>query len=365
VQRKVDNIFATIHLAKSNIINQANIGEEIIKQITIWVKRSKLNELSPTQSIAVTPHSLMTILRFPIFDDETFEYNIIKPVTQKDLIITTFFERVLKSNKKIWATTKECDNQNNLFICEQKNLIDASDVKCITNIFCLKNATCNYHKTYLQIIFDWNDDCQKSFEILKQKLIDPVTLDYPDFSRNNHFILTTDASKIGLGAVLANSNGRPVAYASRTLNKAEKNYSTTDIELLAIVWAVQKYRPYVFGRYFEIYTDHRPLVYLFSQADPSSRLNKFRMVLMEYIFSITYLKGKDNAVADALSRINIEELNEITRQIENSKVLVVTRSKAKQGEQSKSNMEKPKEKPQENPKGQDLITPKSRRFVRF
>jgi RNase H-like domain found in reverse transcriptase/Reverse transcriptase (RNA-dependent DNA polymerase)/Integrase zinc binding domain len=197
------------------------------------------------------------------------------------------------------------------------------------------------------VIFDWNEECQKSFETLKQQLISPITLDYPDFSENNTFILTTDASKIGLGAVLSNSNKRPIAFASRALNNAEKNYSTTEIELLAIVWAVKKYRPYLFGRHFEIFTDHRPLVYLFSQADPSSRLNKFRMTLMEYDFSISYLKGKDNAVADALSRISIKELSAITQQVENSKVLVVTRSKAKRAEENKDNeKDKPqKEKP--------------------
>jgi RNase H-like domain found in reverse transcriptase len=129
--------------------------------------------------------------------------------------------------------------------------------------------------------------------------------------------------------VLSNSNGRAVAYASRALNNAEKNNSVTEIELLGNVWAVKHFRPYLFGRHFEIRTDHRPLVYLFSQVDPSSRLNKFRMTLQEFDFTVVYIKGKDNVVADALSRIHVDDLKRMHSRIANAEVLVVTRSRAR------------------------------------
>jgi hypothetical protein len=177
--------------------------------------------------------------------------------------------------------------------------------------------------------FEWSEDCQSAFDKLKEKLVSPVVLDYPDLTESNIFKLTTDASKIGLGAVLANSNGRPVAFTSRALNKQEQNYSTTEIEILAIVWAIKHFRPYLFGRYFEIFTDHRPLIYLFTQVDPSSRLNKFRHTLMGYNFSVTYVKGKENVVADALSRITIQELIELESRINNSRVFAVTRLQEK------------------------------------
>lgn len=161
--------------------------------------------------------------------------------------------------------------------------------------------------------FIWDDNCQKSFETLKNSLISPPILQYPDFSEQNQFILQTDASGYSIGAVLCNFDGRPIAYASRSLNKAEKNYPTIEKELLAIVWAVKYFRPYLYGRTFKILTDHKPLVYLFNLKDPSSRLFKFRIVLEEYDYEIEYIKGTENAVADALSRIKItsKELKEM------------------------------------------------------
>ena len=153
--------------------------------------------------------------------------------------------------------------------------------------------------------FQWTDDCQQSFDLLKQLLMNPPILQYPNFSSDNVFTLQTDASGYAIGAVLANQNGKPVAYASRTLNKAEKMYPTIEKELLAIVWAVKHFRPYLYGRKFKVLTDHKPLIYLFNIKDPSSRLMKFRILLEDYDFYVEYVKGSDNAAADALSRITI------------------------------------------------------------
>lgn len=155
-------------------------------------------------------------------------------------------------------------------------------------------------------VFEWTTQCQKSFETLKEALMHPPILEYPDFSENNRFIIKTDASGYAIGAVLCNGNDRPVAFASRVLNKAEQNYCTVEKELLAIVWSVKHFRPYVYGRKFTIFTDHRPLIYLFNMTNPSSRLIKFRLVLEEYDFTVEYIKGSHNVTADALSRIRIE-----------------------------------------------------------
>lgn len=185
------------------------------------------------------------------------------------------------------------------------------------------NQMCRKHVT-----FNWSRECEESFQKLKSALVTPPVLQYPDFSKNNEFLLQTDASGKAIGSVLCNSDGRPVAYASRSLNKAEINYPTIEKELLAIVWSVKYFRPYLYGRRFKIQTDHRPLVYLFGMRDPSSRLTKFRLQLEEYNFTIEYLKGASNSAADALSRIIIssDDLKSMNEQIMN----VMTRAQHRQ-----------------------------------
>lgn len=145
-----------------------------------------------------------------------------------------------------------------------------------------------------------NLEYKKSFETLKTLLVNDPILAYPDFSKS--FILNTDASNFALGAVLSQEN-HPICYASRTLNVHELNYSTIEKELLAIVWAVKYFRPYLFGRKFTIHTDHQPLQWLFSIKEPNSRLVRWRLKLEEYDYTIKYKKGANNGNADALSRI--------------------------------------------------------------
>ena len=151
--------------------------------------------------------------------------------------------------------------------------------------------------------FCWDDAANDSFLTLKRLLSNPPILQYPDFDRA--FILTTDASGEAIGSVL--SQGKPgedlpIAYASRMMNKHEKNYSVSEKELLAITWSVKHFRPYLFGKKFTIYCDHKPLTYLMSVRDPSSRLLRFRLKLDEYDYEIIHKPGKINTNADALSR---------------------------------------------------------------
>lgn len=147
------------------------------------------------------------------------------------------------------------------------------------------------------------------FETCKNILCNDPVLQYPDFSKN--FNLTTDASNIALGAVLSQGklgSDKPVCYASRTLSKSEQSYSTIEKELLAIVWATKYFRPYLFGRKFKIITDHKPLTYLFSMKDPNSMLVRWRLKLQEFDYEVVYKKGKENTNADALSRVQINNI---------------------------------------------------------
>lgn len=141
-----------------------------------------------------------------------------------------------------------------------------------------------------------------SFKTLKQLLTHDPILQYPDF--NKQFVLQTDASNFALGAILS-QNGHPICYASRTLNNHEQNYSTIKKELLAVVWATQYFRPYLFGRKFIIETDHRPLTWLFNIKEPSSKLVRWRLKISEFDYEIRFKKGVKNGNADALSRVTI------------------------------------------------------------
>jgi len=163
--------------------------------------------------------------------------------------------------------------------------------------------------------FNWTAEQQNSFQLLKEKLTTAPVLNYPDFQQE--FVVTTDASDYAIGAVLSQGpagQDRPIAYASRILCKAEQNYNTTEKELLAIVWAVKYFRPYLYGTKFKIVTDHRPLIWLFNITDPGSRLIRWRLKLEEYDYEIVHKAGKsrnptptDDQHVNSISRRNEEE----------------------------------------------------------
>lgn len=164
------------------------------------------------------------------------------------------------------------------------------------------------------VLFNWGIEQENSFEKFKNILISEPLLKYPDF--NQEFVLTTDASNFALGAVLSQGpigNDLPIAYASRTLNNSEQNYSTTEKELLAIVWSVKHFRPYLYGRKFTIVTDHKPLTWLFNCKDPGSKLVRWRLKLAEYDYKIIHKPGKINSNADALSRPYVGTINIIKK----------------------------------------------------
>lgn len=130
-----------------------------------------------------------------------------------------------------------------------------------------------------------------------------VLLLYPDFKKP--FDLTTDASSHAIGAVLSQT-GRPITMISRTLSKTEEAYATNEREMLAIVWALQALRNYLYGApNINIYTDHQPLTFAISDKNPNTKLKRWRAFIEEYSPVLHYKPGKDNKVADALSRQHI------------------------------------------------------------
>ena len=140
-----------------------------------------------------------------------------------------------------------------------------------------------------KVPFKWTEIERQAFQILKNKIISRSLLQYPDFAKP--FIVTTDASDYALGGVLSRGQigqDLPIAFASRTLQGAELNYSTIEKELLAIVFCVKHFRPYLYGRKFTLVTYHRPLVRLHGLKDPASRLARWRIKLSEYEYDIAY-----------------------------------------------------------------------------
>jgi hypothetical protein len=153
--------------------------------------------------------------------------------------------------------------------------------------------------------FYWNDECQQAFEQLKQKLVSPPILIYPNFDKP--FILFTDVSSFGLGAVLAqkDNDGKEhvVAYASRRTDQNERNYYATELECLAVVWAIQQFRPYLQSNVpFTIITDHSALKGLFNKPQLSGRLARWVMTLRDYNYNIEHRKGRLHSNVDPLSR---------------------------------------------------------------
>lgn len=175
-----------------------------------------------------------------------------------------------------------------------------------------------YELTKKDVKFEWSSECQKAFDELKRLVMSPPTLAYPDFSQP--FIVQTDASETGVGAVLMNHDRRPVAFLSKVLNKTQSTYHITDKELFAIVFALKKWSNYLLGQKFLVQTDHKALEQLFKMKEPNSRLTRYRLLIEQYDFDIQYLKGDKNNVADALSRVSLN-----VNDLKNMSVNVLTR----------------------------------------
>ena len=157
-----------------------------------------------------------------------------------------------------------------------------------------------HNLTQKQAQFTWSDECSTAFNTLKNKLVQAPVLAYPQFGLTSPvFVLQTDASFVGVGAVLE-QGGHVIAYASRALNQAEQQYSVIQKECLAIIFALKQFRHYLLGRSFELLTDHAPFQWLSSQK-MEGLLCRWALAMQEFDFVIKYRKGCQNGNADALS----------------------------------------------------------------
>ena len=144
----------------------------------------------------------------------------------------------------------------------------------------------------------------EAFKKLKQILTQDPVLHMPDFGKP--FIVQTDASDRGIGASLMQEHeGQkfPVAFGSKNLLERERAYSVIEKECLALVWAVRRFQKYLYGKEFILETDHQPLAYIDRTKMSNSRLMRWALFLQNYKFTIRSIKGRENVVADFLSRL--------------------------------------------------------------
>ena len=165
--------------------------------------------------------------------------------------------------------------------------------------------------------WSWGADQAAAFQKAKFQLTSDVLLVHFDPSKK--IALSCDASPYGIGVVLSHlqedGSDRPIAYASRSLAPAEKNYSQIEKEGLAVVWGVKKFHQFLFGRQFVVYSDHKPLQFLFSETKPvptmaSSRIQRWALTLSAYNYQMVFRPGKNQGNADGLSRLPLAEAPE-------------------------------------------------------
>ena len=161
--------------------------------------------------------------------------------------------------------------------------------------------------------FDWTAECEAAFLNLKQAIVSDNVMAYPN--DEGMFILDTDASAVGIGAVLSQMQWdevkqqeveRPVAFASRSLTRTQRLYCTTRRELLAVVSFVRNFRHFLLGRKFLIRTDHSSLRWIMSFREPTDQMARWIEILAQFDFEIEHREGKKHANADALSRISCD-----------------------------------------------------------
>jgi hypothetical protein len=160
--------------------------------------------------------------------------------------------------------------------------------------------------------FIFNNECHEAFQILKKALISAPIIQPPDWKLP--FEIMCDASDFDVGAVLSQTKDKKhyaISYASKTLSGPQLNYATTKKELLAIVFAIDKFRSYLVQAKVIIYTDHAALKYFLTKKDAKPRLIRWILLLQEFDIEIRDKKGVENSIADHLCRLQYKETHEL------------------------------------------------------
>jgi hypothetical protein len=172
---------------------------------------------------------------------------------------------------------------------------------------------------------NWNDDASYSFNTIKKLMLETDMLYHPDYTRP--FYLEADSSTVALGAYLYQkddqNNNLLISFASRTLSSTERRYTTTELELLAIVYSFIKFRYILLGAHTIVRTDHKALTFIKKCRLLNGRLARWVILLQEFCFDIEYIQGRDNFIADYLSRLPSNYTNKfIEKYSENNEIIV-------------------------------------------
>lgn len=178
--------------------------------------------------------------------------------------------------------------------------------------------------------WQWGQEQQHAFETLKVRVCSDPVLRMPDMTRP--FEVLTDASTVAIGAALQqrDDDNQPyaVAFASRGLTHAESRYHTQEQECLAMIFALQKFRTYLLGRHFTLFTDHRALLSVLTKESPSPRITRWSLLMQEFDFTIVHLPGIMHAVPDALSRAEPGQVNTAPSQLALSIMTIPTETES-------------------------------------
>uniref|UniRef100_A0A2N9FSQ6 RNA-directed DNA polymerase n=1 Tax=Fagus sylvatica TaxID=28930 RepID=A0A2N9FSQ6_FAGSY len=189
------------------------------------------------------------------------------------------------------------------------HVVSSKGMRFIKDFSAISRPLCNL--LLKESTFEWTESCEVAFKKLVQLLTSAPIMQAPDWSLP--FEIMCDASDYAVGAVLGQRKDKKphvIYYASRTLNSAQMNYTTTEKELLAVVFALDKFRSYLMGTSIVVFTDHAALRYLLSKKDAKARLIRWILLLQEFNLQIKDKKGVENVVADHLSRLTFEEVKE-------------------------------------------------------
>jgi len=159
------------------------------------------------------------------------------------------------------------------------------------------------------VVFKFDEECSATFQTLKNKFTTAPVMIAPDWSKD--FELMCDASDYVIGVVLGQRHDKvfhAIYYASKVLNKAQLNYATIEKEMLAIVFALEKFRSYLIGSRVTIFTDHAAIKHLLTKTDSRPRLIRWVLLIQEFDITIKDKKGSENVVADHLPRLKNEEI---------------------------------------------------------